>query len=160
MACDAVLLTGTAIVNESMLTGESVPVLKSELPVSSDRYDPGRHTKFSLYSGTEVIQTRGEGSALALVIRTNFSTTKGLLVKTIMFPKPSKFQFYADSLKFVAFMACLAVVGFCVTVPFQVKWQTTKEVVERGLDIITITVPPALPAAMTIGIVFALSRLK
>jgi cation-transporting ATPase 13A3/4/5 len=32
--------------------------------------------------------------------------------------------------------------------------------VKKSLDLITITVPPALPAAMSIGIVFALSRLK
>jgi P-type E1-E2 ATPase len=31
MPCDAILLTGSAIMNESMLTGESISVLKSPL---------------------------------------------------------------------------------------------------------------------------------
>ncbi len=34
LPCDLILMTGGAIVNESMLTGESVPVLKNSLPVS------------------------------------------------------------------------------------------------------------------------------
>jgi cation-transporting ATPase 13A3/4/5 len=32
LPCDAILVSGTAIMNESMLTGESIPVIKASLP--------------------------------------------------------------------------------------------------------------------------------
>ena len=34
MPCDLVLMEGSCVVNESMLTGESIPVIKSALPHS------------------------------------------------------------------------------------------------------------------------------
>jgi cation-transporting ATPase 13A3/4/5 len=40
MPCDLVLISGTCIVNESMLTGESIPVIKNPLPKNKDIYDP------------------------------------------------------------------------------------------------------------------------
>jgi len=40
MPCDAILMNGQVIVNESMLTGESIPVLKMPLPYSSLNYVP------------------------------------------------------------------------------------------------------------------------
>ena len=56
MPCDFLLLTGSCIVNESMLTGESIPVIKNALPFSqTDIYDPDNDAKYTLYGGTKVI---------------------------------------------------------------------------------------------------------
>jgi len=58
-------------------------------------------------------------------------------------------------------MGILAIVGFLATLPFMIsQGYHASQIVDRSLDLLTITVPPALPAAMTVGTVFALSRLK
>ena len=123
MPCDLVLLTGSCIVNESMLTGESIPVIKNALPFTNDIYDVNEDSKYTLYGGTQVIQTRKYGSSkvLGLVIRTAFVTTKGNLVRDILYPKPNKFKFYQDSLKFIMVMGVIAVLGFMGTLPFMIS---------------------------------------
>lgn len=97
-----------------------------------------------------------------LVTNIGFLTTKGSLVRDILYPKEIKFQFYADGMKFVAIMAFTAIIGFFCTVPFMVLRNHTSfwNLVDRSLDLITITVPPALPAAMSCGVMFAINRLK
>ena len=55
MPCDMALLTGSCIVNESMLTGESIPVIKNCLAPIKEMYDPQTSKKHTLYSGTKVI---------------------------------------------------------------------------------------------------------
>lgn len=63
MPCDAVLLTGNCILNESMLTGESVPVTKTPIPATSNVvYDSKEHARHTLYCGTRVLQTRYFGT--------------------------------------------------------------------------------------------------
>ena len=58
---------------------------------------------------------------LGLVIRTAFVTMKGALVRDILYPKPTKFKFYRDSLIFVGGMAILAVIGFTITLPAMIS---------------------------------------
>ena len=87
-------------------------------------------------------------------------TTKGALVRDILYPRETKFKFYRDSLIFVGFMACFTIIGFAISLPTLITMDTTGNIVKKSLDLITITVPPALPAAMSIGVAFAVSRLK
>ena len=59
--------------NESMLTGESIPVTKTTCPDDTDiLYNDREHSKHTLNCGTEVIQTRAPKgqSVMAVVVRT------------------------------------------------------------------------------------------
>lgn len=158
-----------------MLTGESVPV--SKIPATDETLqvmnlsaaavspDVARHF---LFCGTRIIRARrpqdnrdDEAVALAMVVRTGFNTTKGSLVRSMLFPKPSGFKFYRDSFRYISVMGCVALLGFVVSfVNFLRLGLAWHLIIVRALDLITIVVPPALPATLTIGTNFALSRLK
>ncbi|MCJ1310192.1 hypothetical protein MMC25_003853 [Agyrium rufum] len=173
--CDSLLLAGDCIVNESMLTGESIPVSKipatdetlQKLDLSATSVHPDIAKHF-LFSGTKIVRARRpqddqdeEAVALAVVVRTGFNTTKGALVRSMLFPKPSGFKFYRDSFRYISVMGMVAGVGFLASfvnfVRLHLAWHL---IIVRALDLVTIVVPPALPATLTIGTNFALSRLK
>ncbi|XP_062363425.1 polyamine-transporting ATPase 13A2 isoform X8 [Cinclus cinclus] len=117
LPCDVALLTGECMVNESLLTGESVPVMKTPLPVSgqagSTTYCPEEHRRHTLFCGTQLIQAKAyaDSEVLAVVTRTGFCTAKGDLISSILYPKPVSFKFYKDAVKFVLFLAILGPCG-------------------------------------------------
>lgn len=148
---DLILLSGDAIVNESMLTGESVPV--SKVPIEPEFVplvsSPGPEiapelARYVVFNGTKIIRIRktapsvaqggkpgADLEAVAMVVRTGFNTTKGALVRSMLFPKPfgcagtsrccklrmltglsCSFAFYRDSFRFIGVLAGVAVIGF------------------------------------------------
>ena len=159
MPCDAVLLSSSCIVNESMLTGESVPVTKFEVMATDELYSTQAHRAHTLFSGTNVLQTRG--FARAMIIRTGFATAKGQLVRAILFPKPTKFKFFRDSMRFILVLAIVGFLGFIYSIIVNLRNNmSSKIILLRCLDIFTVVVPPLLPAAMAVGVAYAMSRLK
>jgi cation-transporting ATPase 13A2 len=72
LPCDAIMLKGLSILNESMLTGmppycvfnklqgESIPVIKTPLPENDDKtvYSVEADNKHTLFAGTIVVQSR------------------------------------------------------------------------------------------------------
>lgn len=80
---------------------------------------PAELARHFLFGGTKIIRARrpqdgtgDEAVALAVVIRTGFNTTKGSLVRSMLFPKPSGFKFYKDAFRYITVMAGIAAVGF------------------------------------------------
>lgn len=164
LSCDVLLFQGSCVVNESSLTGESIPISKTPIPsLEEDLFRREVHEKHILFSGTSVLQvkTSGDKKVLGMVIGTGFATNKGDLIRSIMFPKPTKFKFYRDSMKFVLVMGGISMFGCLYTIIRFSLWNAPPaSIAKRALDLITIAVPPALPIAMTIGTAFAITRLK
>ncbi|XP_066457981.1 probable cation-transporting ATPase 13A5 isoform X2 [Eleutherodactylus coqui] len=168
MSCDAILINGTCIVNEGMLTGECIPVTKTQLPHGDDtmpwmQYSGEDYKRHVLFCGTEVIRTEStaQGPARAVVLRTGFNTTKGDMVRSILYPKPLNFKLHRDVKWFFIFLGFLAVVGIVYAVIIFAQRQiSVGRIIVESLVLLTSAICPIIPAALTVGIIYAQSRLK
>lgn len=71
------------------------------------------------------------------------------------------FDFYKDSLKFIGCLSFISILGMAYTVYMLANGgESIKTIILTSLDIVTVTVPPALPTCVSIGISFAMIRLK
>lgn len=56
--CDIILLNGTCVVNEAMLSGESIPILKNALEYNTKQFSIEENKSAILFAGTKCIETR------------------------------------------------------------------------------------------------------
>jgi cation-transporting ATPase 13A2 len=99
---------------------------------------------------------------VGIVVRVGFNTTKGAMLRDVAFPKPiTHFTFYQDSLRFIYVLFFIAMLGFIVCFIFLYnQGKKPDDIIMLCLDLFTIIIPPALPAALMIGTIFAVKRLK
>lgn len=165
MPCDIYLLSGTCIMNESMLTGESIPVIKTAAIDNDKKFDIDQDAKSVLFSGTKCLETRKDNKndhpVVGIVFKTGFSTMKGRLVRSLMYEKPEMFKFYQDALNFIGYMGLIASVLFFYSLAVKISQDAAAgDIIIKACDIITITVPPALATCNTISQEVSCTRLQ
>ena len=166
LPCDTIIISGSAIINESMLTGESTPVIKVRMIGTNDIYDTtnSSYEKFILFAGTKIIQKRkiGNNKIMGIVFNSGYNTFKGNLIRGILHPKKEKSQFIHDSIKYIIIMSIFSLVGFGVVLKFLIvdHKNSAGEIVYRFFDLFGTAVPASLPACLVIGVSMGISRLK
>jgi magnesium-transporting ATPase (P-type) len=113
-----------------------------------------------LFGGTRVKACYGS-ECIAVVYRTGFRSAKGMLVASLLKPKEGFINFVSDALWVLLFMVILStVMYFAVTVRIVELGANAVAVFYHYLDTITIAVPPALTACLTVATAISIGRLK
>ncbi|KAI1765431.1 hypothetical protein GGR53DRAFT_265786 [Hypoxylon sp. FL1150] len=181
VACDMLLVEGTAIVNEAMLSGESTPLLKDSIqlrPADAPIDTEGLDKNAFLWGGTKVLQithgnpdeekpklasgvpTPPDNGAMAIVMKTGFETSQGSLVRTMIYSTERVSANNAEALFFILFLLIFAVAA---------SWYVWDEGVKKDrkrskllLDcvlIVTSVVPPELPMELSLAVNTSLAAL-
>ncbi|KAK5779779.1 ion-transporting P-type ATPase SPF1 PWA37_000993 [Arxiozyma heterogenica] len=174
--CDLILMDGSCIVNEAMLSGESTPLLKESIKLrpSEDKLQVDTIDKISvLHGGTKALQvTPPESSyhgipvppdqgALAIVTKTGFETSQGTLVRVMIYSAERVSVDNKEALMFILFL-----LGFAIVASRYVWVEGTKmgriqsKLILDCILIITSVVPPELPMELTMAVNTSLAALS
>ena len=162
LPCDAVLISGRVVVDESMLTGESAPITKTPFDVSQNEgkdVDVLKHSGHILFSGTKVKKV--SQNSVAVVYRTGFRSSKGQLIASLLGSKEDNLGFFSDALYVIAFMFLLASCLYLWASMYLVNLGASSDlIVLKYFDSITIAVPPALTTCLIVATSIAIKRLN
>ncbi|KAJ1829546.1 putative cation-transporting ATPase 1 [Coemansia sp. RSA 2599] len=175
--CDVILLEGTCIVNEAMLSGESTPQLKESIQLRdpADQLDmEGADKNSILFGGTKVLQVEPphvssriatpDGGCACYVLRTGFGTAQGELVRTMIHSTDRVSADNKESYLFIAFLLVFAILASAyvwIEGSKDARRPKSKILLDCVL-IITSVVPPELPMELSMAVnssLMALSKL-
>ena len=171
--CDLLILSGAAVVNEAMLTGESVPLMKEAVPsaTSTDSDEAldiaGNHKNHVLFAGTRILtHTPGvvnnstpsakapEGGCVCYVLRTGFGSSQGKLMRTILYSTESVSANSGEAALFILFLLvfALAASGYVLYHRYTEDAEGRYKLLLRCVLIITSVVPPELPMQLALAV--------
>ncbi|CAB9522845.1 Probable cation-transporting ATPase 13A4 [Seminavis robusta] len=160
--CDMLLFeAGTILTDESGITGEATPVAKTAVDAAavSALYSPSTHKKNTISAGSIILET-GESNveALAVVTQTGSFTTKGNLLRDILFYERHQFKFDHE-IKLVFFILILyAITGFTMTVIF-LKESEIAYAIFYGMYVVETAIPPLIPTVFLVSVGISAERL-
>ena len=165
--CDCLIVTGSAVVNEASLTGESVPQMKDA--VDADQKEVldivNRDRVHCLFSGTTVVRA-DEGIEL-IALRTGSESSQGELLRMVEFSQQQVGTDKRDTMYLLLLLLVFAIAaaGYVVyervsgTGSENLSKMSTHKLTLRVIMIVTSVVPPELPMQMSLSVNTALMAL-
>mmetsp|Transcript_94359 Transcript_94359/g.197097 ORF Transcript_94359/g.197097 Transcript_94359/m.197097 type:complete len:1298 (-) Transcript_94359:217-4110(-) len=159
LPCDGLVVEGSLVVNESMLTGEPMPIQK--MPVEkSDAAVIGK--KNLAYAGTACLESSGPHDNKALLIATAVGalTTRGQLVRMVLFPTSVRFKYNDQLPKVYMLLSCYMVILFAIYLSPKMNLHSWVATYLLVLNTIAMCLSPMLPVSMVMGQSAAANRLE
>lgn len=139
--------TNLLYINEAMLTGESIPVLKNTVQLKEDDLSTGDLTNMA-FKGTQVTGGRGKGIVVETGMHTKIGQIAGMLQhKEGITPLQQRMADFSKKLSYVILFICVAlfVIGF-------IKGEDPIVMLLTAISLAVAAIPEALPALITIAL--------